>query len=355
MRKLASVQSVLAIEPIANADRIEVAVINGWRSVVKKNEFAPGDLGVFLEIDSVPPDIPSFQFLWQVRAPDGEEPTLRARPDNFRLRTAKLRGVISQGLLLPITDAREAAREAGRNPDNLDVTEHADVTEFLQIAKYEPPPPTGADVRGPFPPYLSKTDEERAQSAPQVLAELWGKPYVITLKLDGASGTFTLDPRDGSFHVCARNNSLIENDNAYWRAARRYNLEALLRAQDRNYAVQGEVVGPGVQGNRLGLKETDLFVFNVFDVTGARYLPHADARTWSEANGLPFVPVLEEGPSFAYTQDDLLAKAEGKYPGTSNEREGIVIRALSGEPSPTLGGRLSFKAISNRFLLKGGE
>lgn len=245
MRKLATVQRVFAIEPIANADRIEVAVINGWRSVVKKGEFAAGDLGVFLEIDSVPPDIPAFQFLWQVRAPDGEEQVVRARPDNFRLRTAKLRGVISQGLLLPIGDAREAAREAGRNPDALDVTEHADVTDFLQIGKYEPPP-TGADVRGPFPPYLSKTDEERIQSAPQALTELWDKPYVITLKLDGASGTFTIDPRDGSFHVCARNNSLIENDNAYWRAARRYNLEATLRAQDRNYAVQGEVVGPGV-------------------------------------------------------------------------------------------------------------
>jgi len=355
MRKLASVQEVLALEPIENADRIEVAVINGWRSVVKRGEFAPGDLGVFLEIDSVPPDVAAFSFLWQVKPTEGEEATIRVRPPNFRLRTAKLRGVLSQGLLLPLSAAREAAREVGRNPRDLEAIEHADVTEFLQIEKWEPPPPTGADVRAPFPPYLPKTDEERVQSAPQVLGELWGKPFVITLKLDGASATYTIDPRDDSFHVCARNNSLVEADNPYWRAARRYDLETVLRAQDRNYAVQGEVVGPGVQSNRLGLKETDLFIFNVFDVANARYLAHRDARAWADANGLSFVPVLEEGDAFAYTQDDLLRKAEGKYEGTSNEREGLVIRALSGEQSPTLGGRLSFKAISNRFLLKNGE
>jgi RNA ligase (TIGR02306 family) len=128
----------------------------------------------------------------------------------------------------------------------------------------------------------------------------------------------------------------------------------VLRATPQ-YALQGEIVGPGIQKNRLGLKEVSLYVFNVYDIAGARYLDHAEARAFLVKAGIPAVETIETGAAFAYNQDDLLALAEGKYPGTSNEREGIVIRPLTERYSPALGGRLSFKAISNRFLLKDGD
>jgi RNA ligase (TIGR02306 family) len=346
-RKLASIQRALAIRPIENADAIELVRINGWQCVTRKGEFRVGDLGVFLEIDAIPPDTDEFRFLWQPK-PKPEtagtaSPLPDSRPATFRIRTLKLRGVLSQGLFLPLV------------PFSLgDVREGDDVTERLGVGKYEPPPPTDmGDRRGSFPPLVPKTDETRVQSVPQVLDELRGRPYVITLKYDGTSATFCIDPRDGEFHVCGRSMSIRPGENLYWRVARKHDLEGALRRRP-SLAIQGEVVGPGIQKNRLGLKETALFAFSAFDISAARYLGHDDARAVFAEIGLPPVAVIEEGDCFQHTQESLLTLAEGKYHGTNNEREGLVVRPRHETISPALNGRLSFKVISNRFLLRAG-
>ncbi|MGC4045641.1 MAG: RNA ligase (ATP) [Armatimonas sp.] len=335
-RKLASLQHVRELVPIENADAIELARINGWQCVVKKGEFTPGDLGVFFEIDAIPPETELFAFLWKNETP---------RPDKFRIRTMKLRGALSQGLLMPLAAF----------PELEGLSEGENVTELLGVEKYEPPIPAGmGDFRAPFPPLLSKTDEARVQSMPAVLDELRGLPYVITLKCDGTSATYLIDPRDGEFHACGRNHSILEGENHYWRVARKYDLEAKLKTRP-NLALQGEVVGPGIQKNRLGLKEVELRVFSVWDLLTHSRLNHAEAREVLAELEIPMVDTIEEGDSFVHTQETLLTLAEGVYPGTQNEREGIVIRPQTERHSEALSGRLSFKAISNHFLLKGGE
>ncbi len=342
-RKLASVQRVLALEPIPNADAIELAKINGWQCVVKKEEFKVGDLGVFLEIDSIPPDSPSFSFLWKPR--DAAPNDIFARPEKFRIRTMKLRGALSQGLLLPLSVLGVSGQEGD------------DLTEQLGIEKYEPPVSTsiGQNIaRASFPSWLPKTDEMRVQSVPDVLEELRALPYVCTLKCDGTSATYTLSPFDGEFHVCSRNLSLFDGDNVYWQLARSLEIEQVLR-DNPGLAVQGEVCGPGIQKNRLGLKAPTLLVFNVYDVTGARFLSDEQMRTFCARNGLTAVAAVEKSDTFYHTQETLLTLAEGKYPGTHNEREGVVVRPQTEMQSAVLGGRLSFKAISNRFLLKDGD
>ena len=166
-RKLASVQRVLALHPIENADAIELAQINGWQCVVKKGEFIAGSLGVFFEIDAIPPGLPQLAFLWTSRHADGPQP----RPENFRIKTMRLRGALSQGLLMPLGQFTL--------PENL--SEGEDLTTTLSVGKWEPPVPSGmGDFRGPFPPLVRKTDEMRIQSIPGVLDELRGLPYVIT-------------------------------------------------------------------------------------------------------------------------------------------------------------------------------
>ena len=342
-RKLASVQRVLALEPIPNADAIELAKINGWQCVVKKEEFKVGDFGVFLEIDSIPPDSPAFSFLWKPRDAAPGDPF--SRPEKFRIRTMKLRGALSQGLLLPLSMLGVSGQEGD------------DLTEQLGIEKYEPPISTfiGQNVaRGPFPSWLPKTDEMRVQSVPLVLDELRALPYVCTLKCDGTSATYTLSPFDGEFHVCSRNLSLLDGDNVYWNLARELEIERVLR-DNPGLAIQGEVCGPGIQKNRLGLKAPALLVFNVYDVAGARFLNDEQMRVFCGRNGLTAVAVIERSDTFYHTQETLLNLAEGKYPGTHNEREGIVIRPQQEQSSAALAGRLSFKAISNRFLLKDGD
>ena len=336
-RKLASVQRALEITPIEGADAIELVRINGWQCVTKKGEFKLDDLGVFLEIDAIPPDTATFQFLWTAK--DGAQPP---RPDKFRIRTMKLRGALSQGLFVPLSQFDLGAVAAGD-----------DVTERLGVTKYEPPIPAGnqGDISGLFPGFIPKTDEIRVQSAPEVLAEIWATPYAITLKYDGTSATYCVDPRDGQFLACGRNYSILEGDSFYWRIARQYDLPAKLAAHP-TMAIQGEICGPGIQKNRLNLKQIELFAFNVYDIANRCYLGHEAAREFLATIGISAVETVETGESFGYDLPALLRLAEGKYPGTTNEREGIVIRPLQERRSEVLAGRLSFKAISNRFLLK---
>lgn len=341
-RKLASIQRVLSIEPIPNADAIELVKINGWSCVVKKHEFGVGDLGVFFEIDAIPPDKNAFRFLWTPRtAAPGE---VVERPAKFRIRTMKLRGALSQGLFLPLAALDLSSAEEGQ-----------DVTQQLGVEKYEPPVSMtmGGLARGAFPAWLPKTDEMRVQSVPEVLDELRGLPYVATLKCDGTSATFTRSPFDDDFHVCSRNLSLVDGDNAYWNLARNLDLAEIL--DDSGMSVQGEICGPGIQKNRLELKAPGLFVFNVYDAANSRFLSDAQMREFCARYGLSPVEIVEQGEAFAHTQESLLALAEGVYPNTKNEREGIVIRPQQERVSLVLNGRLSFKAISNRFLLKESE
>ncbi|MGV3620398.1 MAG: RNA ligase (ATP), partial [Archangium sp.] len=169
IRTLASVARITDITPIAGADRVELARVAGWQCVVKKNEFKPGQLAVYLEIDSVPPDTVEFSWLWKGGP----------RPEKFRIRTMTMRGQLSQGLLVPLTFD--------------DVKEGDDVTSRLGVTKYEPPAPSGmGDWRAPFPSSVPKTDEMRVQAVPQVLEELRGKPFVATVKMDGTSATFVM-------------------------------------------------------------------------------------------------------------------------------------------------------------------
>lgn len=341
MRQLASIQRITALNPIEGADAIECASVLGWQVVVKKGEFQVGDLAVYLEIDSVPPDAEQYRFLWKFAD---------QRPNNFRIRTIKLRGQISQGILFPLDNQEidlKTGSVVGAVLSDLYVIEGEDVSDFLGVTKYEPPLPRGsADVEGQFFDGVTKTDEERVQSAEGAkrLARLRGRPYYITEKLDGSSMTVAM--HDDVAKVASRNYRLSDMpDSAYWNAARNTGVLDWV-ADNLDYAVQGELVGPGIQNNRLGLKQHDFRVFNIYDRMGARFLSLAEMLE----TGLPLVPVVEVGYLFNYTQEDLLRLAEGKYAGTKNEREGIVIRSNDGDWD-----RVSFKAISNRFLLKGGD
>ncbi len=346
MRKLVSIQAIKNTSPIAGADFIEKVSIQGWFCVAKKGEFKPGDLCVYFEIDSLLPDREEFEFL--------RKSSWKEKLGKYRLRTAKLKGVISQGLCLPIDTFPELRGKS--------VQEGDDLTEILQVEKYEPPIPAviSGEVRS-FSWPVAKTDEERVQSNPDLLTELQGKPYVVTCKLDGTSSSYILlMDEEGSydFHVCGRNYSYREDDkNTHWQIARQYDLKTKLIDYHQQkgvlLAIQGELCGPSIQSNRLGLKEADLFVFNMVNVSDGKRLSFDDMAEICSSFGLRTVPLLERGDAFDWDQETILAKAEGKYKenfpyaSPKQEREGIVIRSAEQN--------ISFKGVSNRFLLKGGD
>ena len=351
MRTLASVQTVNTAEPIPNADAIEKIRVLGWWVVVKKGEFKPGDKVVYCEIDSLLPEAPDFEFLrpssFKPAVLDGTGAVLQAA--GFRIKTIKLRGQVSQGICFPLSVL----------PPGAPADEGADVTDALGVRKWEPPQTgTSGRSKGTFPGFLPKTDETRVQVLEKTLARYQGLEFFVTEKLDGTS--FTAFVRGGEFGVCSRNLLLDTTDelSTLVRVAKQLNLEERLRAfaaaRGCDVAVQGELIGPGVQQNKYGLKELVLRVFNVFDVSAYRFLDHADALAAVAEMGLDGVPqlgtvVLNHGV------DDLVALSEGtSVLNPKVQREGIVLRPLR-EVEDSYLGRLSFKAINPKFLLKYDE
>lgn len=332
-RKMATVRKISELRPIEGADAIEAAVVGGWVVVVKKGEFKAGDLAVYLEIDSwVPNTLAPF-------LSKGSEPRMYNGVLGERLRTVKLRGQVSQGLLISAM---------GTFPEG------TDMTEALGVQKYEAPIPAqlAGDVEGPFPGFVPKTDQERIQNLTEEF-KAWQATdmrWEITEKLDGSSMTVYF--KDGKFGVCSRNWALKETEgNSLWAQARRYNLEDVL-IREGNFAVQGELIGEGIQGNPYKIKGQDFYVYDVFNINEQRYLSPAERIAFVERNGLKHVPVIAYGAEFYDTLgiqsvEHILKFAEAKSKLNDGfEREGLVFKH---------NGQVSFKAISNKFLLKTGN
>ena len=386
-RKLASIQKIASVEKIENADNIvKVTFENlGWQCVAKKDDFQVGQLCVYMEIDSVLPPKEWSKFM---------------EPRKYRIRTIKLRKTLSQGLAMPLSILDDVMDK--KKIDKLKVGD--DVTKVLGVTKYEIQDrhsqgsnKTYAPTASPWPPFLQKTDEIRLQSALKVLDELKNKPFYISLKYDGTSATFAR--KDGKFWACSRNRGVKRNsseifynqvysklcnswfsrwlipiwvivfrlwsryfpipnignmeENPWWAMVDKYNLQERI---PNGYAIQGEICGPGIQGNKLELKEKELFVFNVFDIEKRRYLSYKEFINFCNTYELKHVDVLAENPqNIELSLAGFLEFARGKYPNTKNHREGIVIRPLTETFSEELRGRLSFKVINNDFLLKYDE
>ena len=341
MRKMATIRVIDALNPIEGADAIECATIGGWKVVVKKGEFNVGDRAVYCEIDSwIPTELAPF-------LSKGKEPRVFEGIRGERLRTVKLRGQLSQGLLLNLDSAI---------PQTNSFAEGDDVSEVLNIVKWEMPmnAQLAGMARGNFPSLIPKTDQERAQNMVKeiVSANEAGMRFEITEKLEGSSMTVYLI--DGEFGVCSRNLDLKETEgNAFWQVARRDGIEEKMRNEtDENwdFAIQGELIGPGIQGNIYNLKEVEFRVFDVYDITNGCYLNPLPRRNLIEGMGLKHVPVLVSAGSLYDTLGitdipQLLKFAEGKsvMGMIGCEREGLVFKEVSGG--------MTFKVISNKYLL----
>lgn len=333
-RKLASIQTILSLSPIAGADAILLAKVLGWELVVKKTEFQVNDRCVYFEIDSV---LPIAQ--WNDH--------LRKEPNKpLRIKTIRLRGQLSQGLAMPLSIIPTGEYEVGQ-----------DVTELVGVTKYEPvvPAELTGKVKGTRPSWIPKTDESRLQSFPDALSELVSSDIVIgTMKMDGSSITSYI--KDGVFGVTSRNMELLETENnAYWKAVRESNIEEKMRKyfENRNIAAQGELCGNSIQGNRMGEKKLVIYFYNLYDIDKCEYLSDETLSNFTSAYDLKRVPVVFDGklPDNT-TANDLLEKANNLNYSNGTPAEGIVWRPSTETHSNVLNGRLSIKTISNKYLEK---
>ena len=339
-RKLATIRKIDNIQPIDGADKIELVTVGGWKVVVAKDvNHKVGDLVVYCEIDSFLPIEPEFEFLRKSsykKMADGTE--------GFRLKTIKLRGQVSQGLILPLKDAYEVFK---RNTPNMDMDwfEGLEVTEMLNIVKYEPPVPAqlAGQVKGMFPSFLKKTDEERIQNLTREFEGYKNEVFYVTEKLDGSSVTYYV--KDGVFGVCSRNLDLLEDDNnSMWKFAITSGLKDRLLSLNKNIAVQGEIIGEGIQGNPYKRIGQTVRLFNGFDIDKYDYLPLLELLELSTFLNVNTVPILNVEFKLPDTIDELLAYADSKSVLNDKfDREGVVIRSHDR--------KISFKVISNKFLL----
>lgn len=359
-RKLASVQKIINIEPIEGADAIEKATVLGWQVVIaKKDNLKIGDNVVYIEIDSIMPEKPEFEFL---------------RQRKFRVRTIKLRNTISQGLILPISVLPKGKYLEG-----------ADVTSLLSVRKYDPQAEIEQRLaneknaretnkikkllnrmswfrklfgakRASFPSFIHKTDEDRIQLFPHICENEANTIFEVTEKVDGQSGTYFLVQTKGwfgkkkfTFGVCSRNLLLPKPDNSsYWTIAKKYDIEKVLKSLigDNKYVVvQGEIIGTNIQGNKYGVKEHDFFAFNLIasevkvGTTAKRYL--------LEQHGIKCVPLLDTNFKLKPTIAEMVDYSNGKSVLADTLREGVVIRNYEKN--------ISFKVVSPEFLLKHNE
>jgi RNA ligase (TIGR02306 family) len=346
MRKMATIRRIDAINPIPGADAIEVATVGGWKVVVKKGEYQVNDLAVYCEIDSfIPTTIASFL------TKPGHTPKVYEGVEGERLRTVKLRKTLSQGLLLPVT--RDLEIEWTHSFDltydgDRSLNEGDDVSELLGIVKYEPPVPAqlAGLVRGNFPSQIPKTDQERVQNLGREIIEAaaGNLHFEITEKLEGSSMTCYLI--DGVFGVCSRNLDLKRDEaNSFWKTAIDLDIEAKMRdCGEGDWAIQGELVGNGVQGNIYKMGGLNFYVYDVYSIQSGDYLRPASRRALIERMGLNHVPVIEANGKLG-TMEEIIAEADDKSVlNRQQDREGIVYKQVDGG--------MTFKAISNRYLYK---
>lgn len=377
MRQLATLQKIENLRKHPNADTLDIVNIKGWEVITKTGDFKEGDWCVFFEIDSIVPDYTSvFDFMSKRK---------------YRVKTQKLRGVVSQGLAMPVSIIDKMIEEGHIKKFNIKWAIGTDLTKILDVKKHDPEAEkerkqagrqyrkknpfveymkqyqwfrkmhyniVGKNTKN-FPWFVKKTDEERIQNMPYIFRQHNGEFCYFMEKLDGTSLTCAIHKSGKSFqilkkffgadfYVCSRNLTLFtKNNTVYWKIVEQEGIEKKLRSVGKNIAIQGEIIGESVQKNKYKLKGIDLYLFNVIDLDKNYYYNQVEKMEFCNKYGFKLAPDLGNITlKDTMKVSDIVELSKGtSVINPKIKREGIVIRSLDND-------RISFKAINPEFLLK---
>lgn len=350
MRKLASVRKINEIKEHPNADALELAIVGGWQCVVAKGRHSKGEMVAFFEIDSFIPVRDEYEFLRK-----GCLKNLEGVGEGFRIRTVKLRKELSQGLVMPLNEVL-APDQHYRFPVD------SDMTEALGVVKYEKYIPSylRGKAKWNFPSRIPKTDQERIQNIFGEFDPVDSLLWEVTLKLDGSSMTCYImdaeeDNEEHKVGVCSRNIDLkLDQEGNHF--VNMFNdlgmRDKLFSAREKfgfEFAIQGEIMGPGIQGNREGFFKHEYFVYDIWNITDQKYLNAWDRGDICKFIGLAEVPDVSL-MSFSHVPRDKWSiewflKYADRRSIHHKIAEGVVFKHLTYPEK-------SFKVINNNYLLK---
>lgn len=341
MRKMAEVVLVGSVIHHPNADTLSIAQVHGWNVIIRTGDFREGDRAVFFQQDAwVPYTIAPFL------KKDEKEHLFNNVPGD-RVRAIKLRGVVSNGILLPISIIQNL-------PDWYEIPVGTDVSDFLGIQKWEPPIPNhlAGKMRGDFPFFIRKTDQTRIESCWDEFLNHLDEFYRVEHKMDGSSITIYHNREESG--VCSRNINLKldQEGNTFVDVAKSSGIIDVISKIGMNIAVQGELCGPGIQGNIHGLDKPEIFVFDIWDIDSQTYLSPYDRDVIIEnlrkmGANISEVEVIEDSIHLEAAQLNTLPamkKFVDRSLGKTKFIEGMVFKSRESD--------FTFKVINDTFLLK---
>lgn len=365
MRKLVTLRKIDSISSIEGAEKIELAHTGGWQCVVGKGQFTPGETAVFFEIDSaLDVNDPRYEFLKKNCYRVWKQGNGTVIDECIRIRTIRCMGNISQGLFMPLSLFPEIPKEACLGDDLtgiLKVRHYDEIKEHAEIVGGKAR--LAGNAKGNFPTSIvPKTDEERLQNLTEYFETMKDVEFECTEKFDGSSATYIYAPvirPANPFFVCSRNLELQEEEgNLYWEIAKKYDLlhkmaqwcwDKTIHSDTGTFAqiaIQGEIVGPGVNNNRDQYIDHEFRVFRIYDVTWNTWFYAHKRREIAEKLDLPHVKLIRDRWKVfqdLHTMDDFIKFVQGKT-DRGHEREGMVWKSIDG--------RNSFKVINPEYLLK---
>lgn len=353
-RALATVRRIAEIREIPNADRIVGYRVDGWWVVDQRDRYKVGELVIYAEPDSwVPHTLAPFL------TKPGAFPKVFNNAEGQRLRTIKLKGQYSQGLLLELGVALDyfvdSKYDEGQELSEF-FFEGNDVTELLGIMLWEKPEELrSANAKGNFPNFLRKTECIRIQNyGKEILKDMEDSTvFQISEKVDGSSCSIFI--KDGEIGVCSRNLELKDEENVtFWKVAKSQGLVQYLQdlqegSEPINIALQGELLGPGIQGNSYGLDKHVFFLYDIFKIDEQVYMDAQSVQGIALCSNLLHVPVLgyfKLADLFKPESitSEMLEMAEGNsVVGIKPKREGLVFKSMKDT-------NVSIKSISQSWL-----
>jgi len=320
MEKLAYVGKILTLEDIPNSDNISQATVvcgSGgiWKGVVKKGELSVGSLAEVYMQDCILPKEERFAFLEKRK---------------YRISICRFRGALSEVLIIPLTVSADVG---------------SDISDVIKVTKFEKnlDMKLQGDAIGVFPNFIPRTDEDNFQRVPEMVQALVGKPFYASIKCDGSSETIYWDPEMGEVIACSRGLKKKPDENSIWyKTITKHNLKEVLK--DSPYALQGELVGPKIQKNPMGLSDHEFRLFDVYNIGSREYLCPTNMISFAKQYNLITVPVIECGNNtFDMDRNTMIAYAEKQTYSTGKPAEGVVLRNLGNVNRHE---RISFKVIS---------